>query len=169
MESLKSADNVVLIGMPAAGKSTIGVILAKALSLDFVDTDVVIQAREERTLQQLLEDLDPDGFRKLERRHILSLDCRGTVIATGGSVVYSDDAMSHLSSRGVIVHLDLPLEEIERRIDNLEVRGVVMDPAETLSQLFEERQPLYERYAEVTVQCFGLGHEEIVREIVERL
>jgi shikimate kinase len=161
--------NVVLVGMPGVGKSTVGVLLAKALLCSFIDTDVYIQAREDRQLQDII---DTDGlacFRNIEARHILSLECRGYVIATGGSVVYSEPAMRHLKASGIVVHLSLPLEPLLRRLTNLDSRGVVMAPGQTVAGLFAERAPLYVRYADVTVACLGLTHEETVARIMAEI
>jgi shikimate kinase len=158
--------NIVLIGMPAVGKSTIGVLLAKAVSRDFLDTDVYIQAREGRSLQEIIDREGPAEFCRIEERHILSLACRGKVIATGGSVVYSPAAMDHLRSCGAVVHLTLDLPAIRQRLTNLDSRGVVMAPGKTLDLLYEERMPLYGQYADFSVSCRGKTHEEIVAEIV---
>ena len=155
--------------MPGAGKSTCGVLLAKALSRGFLDTDVYIQAREGRRLQETIDALGTAEFCRLEERHVLSLSCSGCVIATGGSVVYSLAAMEHLSSSGVIIYLRLPLAALEKRLSDLDVRGVVMAPGQTLRELFEERTPLYRRYAEITIGCEDLTHEEVVREIIAAL
>lgn len=169
MRPLTDEQNVVLIGMPGVGKSTCGVLLAKALSRGFLDTDVYIQAKEGRRLQEMIDGRGRDAFCRVEERHVLSLVRRGCVIATGGSVVYYPAAMEHLSSTGVIVHLSLPLPELERRLSNLDSRGVVMAPGQSLRELFDERKPLYARYAELTVDCTDLTHEEVVRQIIERL
>ncbi|MFO7957247.1 MAG: shikimate kinase [Candidatus Brocadiia bacterium] len=162
-------DNIVLIGMPGVGKSTAGVLLAKRLSRDFVDTDVMIQAAEKRRLQDIIDTDGLDAFRRLEERQVLSLDCRGHVVATGGSVVYSPRAMVHLGDGGTIVHLELPLDVLRKRLTDLDSRGVVMAPGETLGRLYDERMPLYRRWADVTVSCEGLSHEEVVDAIVEAL
>ena len=161
--------NIVLIGMPGVGKSTVGVLLAKATWRRFIDTDVVIQAREGERLQTLIDSRGAAAFRALEERHVLSLDLRGHVIATGGSVVYSRPAMEHLGSSGVVVHLDLPFELLERRVTNLGSRGVVIEPGQTLRDLHEERRPLYRRYAHVTIDCTGLSHEEVVAAVIRAM
>ncbi len=167
----KSGDklNIVLIGMPGVGKSTVGVLLAKALSRDFLDTDVFIQSREGRNLQEILDREGIEAFCRLEERYILSLACRSSVIATGGSVVYSSAAMQYLSVSGVVVHLDLDLAALERRLENLSSRGVVMTPGQSLAQLFAERQPLYRKYARHSISCAGRSHEGVVREIMRVL
>lgn len=160
---------VVLIGMPGAGKSTLGVLLAKALSLDFLDTDVLIQSREGHPLQQLINKLGPEGFLALEARHVLTLDTRRAVIATGGSVVYRPEAMAHLRTLGAVVHLALPLDTLQRRLENLAVRGVVLREGQNLPELYRERMPLYERYADVSVPCEKLGHEQALATVIARL
>lgn len=166
---MTEGNNVVLIGMPWSGKSTIGVLLAKALARSFVDTDVVIQAAEGRCLQDIIDHDGIPAMRTLEERHILTLSCRDCVIATGGSVVYSAAAMEHLKASGLCVYLQLPFEVIERRAVHADSRGLVRAPGQTLRDLFEERVPLYERYADVTLPCAGLDHEQTVLELVRRL
>jgi shikimate kinase len=158
--------NIVLIGMPAVGKSTIGVLLAKATSRDFIDTDVFIQAREGLSLQEIIDREGLEEFCRIEARHVLSLACRRKVMATGGSVVYSSAAMKHLGACGAIVHLTLDLPAIKKRLTNLDSRGVVMAPGKTLELLYKERMPLYRQYADFTVNCRGKTHEEIVGEII---
>lgn len=168
--ALKRSDsNIVLIGMPGVGKSTVGVLLAKALSRDFTDTDLYIQSCECRRLQDILDDRGRHTFLSLEERYVLTLDLHGHVVATGGSVIYSKPAMDHLSDGGVIVHLDLPFDVLERRINNLPNRGVVMASDQSLRTLYDERQPLYRRHADITIPCEGLGHDEVVVTIIDRL
>lgn len=161
--------NIVLIGMCGAGKSTIGVLLAKALSRNFVDTDVYIQALEDKSLQQIIDEVGIEKFCQMEQDHILCIDIVNAVIATGGSVVYSDIAIKHLAQNGTIVHLDLPFEEIEKRVTNLYTRGVVMEKGQTLKSLYEQRQPLYKKYSQVTIDCSNKLHEQIVDEIIGKL
>lgn len=155
--------------MPGSGKSTVGVLLAKATRRDFVDTDVSLQAKEGRGLQEIIDVEGLAAFRRIEERHILSLDCRASVIATGGSVVYYPAAMNHLASSGIVFHLDLDLSSLTGRLLSLGSRGVVMDPGQTLNELFEERKPLYRKYARFTIPCSGRTHEEIVKAIVAEL
>ncbi|MCC6486667.1 MAG: shikimate kinase [Candidatus Hydrogenedentes bacterium] len=158
--------NIVLIGMPGVGKSTAGVLLAKELSRDFLDTDVVLQSHEGRRLCEIIEHDGMDAFRALEERYILGLNRSGVVIATGGSAVYSEPAMRHLRDHGNIVHLSLPIEQIEQRVRNLEVRGVVRAKGQSLRELYEERQLLYCRYRHCEVDCTGRNHEEVVQAII---
>jgi len=161
--------NIVLIGMPGVGKSTVGVLLAKALGRYFIDTDVYMQAIQGRSLQEMIDRNGLAWFLEAEEDYVLCLDETNAVIATGGSVVYSDTAMKYLRSRGVIVHLDLPVEQIEERLRNLRTRGVVMEPGQTIRLLYEQRQPLYERHAEITVDCTGQNHDDLVTTIIDRL
>lgn len=161
--------NIVLIGMPWSGKSTVGVLLAKRLSRGFVDTDVRIQAAERRRLQQIIGADGLDAFRRLEEQYILGLDCRGAVIATGGSVVYSAPAMAHLKQTGVCVYLELPLGTLQERADSVDSRGLVRAPGQTLEDLYRERRPLYQRYADIALPCEGLGHDAVAEAICARL
>ncbi len=161
--------NIVLVGMPGVGKSTVGVLLAKAAGLGFLDTDVYIQSHECRTLQSILDKEGLDSFCGIEESYILSLETVASVIATGGSVVYSEPAMLHLRSGGTIVHLDLPLDLLAARLSNLSVRGVVLPAGMDLGDLHRQRQPLYQRWAQLTVPCAGKGQEQIVDEILAAL
>ena len=158
-------DNIVLIGMPGCGKSTVGVLLAKALGFDFIDTDVVLQAREQRKLQEMIDDIGIDAFLEKEQSAILSLNCRRCVIATGGSVVYGAQAMAHLARCGKIVYISLPYEEIEGRISNLATRGVTLREGQTLRDLYDERVPLYEAHAQLTFAAEDSDIETTVSKI----
>lgn len=158
--------NIVLIGMPGAGKSTVGVLLAKITGRSFLDTDVCIQALESRQLQQIIDQEGLDAFRAIEEKHVLGLRCTRHVIATGGSVVYSDAAMRHLRQGGVVVYLDLPVARIRERLRNLSARGVVMMPGQSLDALYAERAPLYHQYADLVVPCEGLNHEAVAERIL---
>lgn len=159
--------NIVLIGMPGCGKSTVGVLLAKATGMAFMDTDVVFQAREERKLQQIIEEIGIDGFLKKEQDVILGLSCDRTVIATGGSVVYGADAMAHLHAYGVVVYIRLPYAEIERRLSNLATRGVALRDGQSLYDLYLERVPLYEREADLIFDAENYDIEMTVAGIAE--
>ncbi len=150
--------------MPGCGKSTVGVLLAKAMGLDFLDTDVVIQAREQRKLQEMIDDIGVDAFLKKEEEAILSLRCIRTVIATGGSVIYGAQAMTHLAASGRIVYIKLPYDEIERRLNNLATRGVTLRPGQTLLDLYNERIPLYEAAAHVV---YDASHADIDRTVCD--
>jgi shikimate kinase len=163
----EAKSNIILIGMPGSGKSTIGVILAKLTSRGFADTDLLIQTSEGRSLQEIV---DTDGYmalRKIEEEILLHLDCRNYVIATGGSAVYSHAAMERLKKDGFIIFLDVDIATLESRIHDFEGRGLAKRPDQTLADLFEERRPLYRKYADSTVACAGLTHEEICVSIVE--
>lgn len=159
--------NIILIGMPGAGKSTIGVLLAKALSRGFVDTDLVIQAAEGARLQDIIDSRGLDAFRSVEEAHVLRLDVVNTVISTGGSVPYSEKAMAHLKANGVVIYLETPLDVLEKRIANMDSRGIARAPGLSFAELYEERVPLYERYADITIVCADHGHERIVQSILE--
>jgi len=157
--------NIVLIGMPGCGKSTVGVLLAKALGKAFVDTDVVLQARKGCKLQQMIEEIGIDAFLAQEEETILDLDCHNTVIATGGSVVYGKKAMTALHQNGTVVYIKLPDQEIERRLSNLATRGVTLRSGQTLFSLYHERIMLYEQEADIIVDAFGFDIEKTVSAI----
>lgn len=162
--------NVILIGMPGAGKSTVGVVLAKRLGRDFVDSDLVLQTGAGKRLQEIITEEGMDALRRREEEVLLELARRRrTVIATGGSAVYSAAGMAALAASGRIVYLDAPLEELERRIDDMDQRGLVLDPGESFAALFAHRQPLYEQYAELTVGVAGRNVEAVADAIVAGL
>lgn len=146
-------DNIILTGMPGSGKSTIGVLLAKALGYQFLDVDLVIQEREGALLQEILNTRGTQAFLEAEERAVLSLDCRHTVIAPGGSAVCRDGAARHLSALGLMVYLNVPLEELTRRIRNMSSRGIAMEPGQTLADVLAYRDPLYRKYADLIVDC----------------
>jgi shikimate kinase len=161
--------NIVLIGMPGSGKSTVGVVLAKQAGLDFVDTDVIIQTLQGRPLQDIV---DRDGhlaLRRIEEEVLLGLSLRNHVIATGGSAVYSERAMAHLRSEGIPVFLDVDLPTLEGRVRDFGTRGLAKRPGQSFGELYEERLPLYRGHAEITVECGALTHEEVAAGIAEEL
>jgi len=157
--------NIILTGMPGAGKSTVGVILAKTLGMDFVDVDIRIARTQGMPLQTLLDTCGIDAFLKAEEQEALALDVSDTVIATGGSMVLSEAAMTHLMKNGVNVYLAVPLRILAERLINIKTRGVVAKPGETLADVWAARKPLYKKYAQITVNCGDLTTEEIVAEI----
>ena len=162
------SSNVVLIGMPGSGKSTIGQRLSRRLNAPFTDTDDLIEKIWGATLQEIIDHEGVDVFRRREEEVILSLRLNGHVISTGGSVVYYHQAMMHLGKLGKIVWLDLPFRELERRLETaMEGRGVLISEDQTLFNLFQERNPLYERYAEVRIINSGREVYDVIREIVE--
>jgi shikimate kinase len=160
--------NLVLIGMPGAGKSTVGVLLAKALKMPFADTDILIQRQENSYLQELIEKHGIDGFIKIEENTVKDLDLRNHVIATGGSVVYSEAAMNHLKEHGIVFFLNAKMYQLERRLKNSRTRGIAMLPGQTLGSLYRERLSLYKKYADIEINCAGKHIETIVSEIKEK-
>ena len=158
-------NNIILIGMPGAGKSTVGVVLAKRLGYGFLDSDLLLQEKEGKLLYQMIEELGEEGFLKLENQLNASVRADKTVIATGGSAVYGKEAMKHFGETGVVVYLKLAYEELEKRLGNLHRRGVVLKPVFSLPDLYAERAPLYEKYADLIVGCDGKDIRQIVEEI----
>ncbi|MEJ5358970.1 MAG: shikimate kinase [Desulfobacterales bacterium] len=162
-------DHVVLIGMPAAGKSTVGVLLAKRLNFSFLDTDLVIQRREGKSLQELIRAHGLEGFCRLEERHVLSLSFAGCVVAPGGSVIYREAAMRHLKEGGIAVYLALALGRLRERLADLDARGVVIAPGRRLEDLYAERDPLYRRAADLVVATDGLTPDQVVSRVLAAL
>ena len=161
--------NIVLIGMPGAGKSTAGVLLAKALGMDFCDTDILIQRKANTTLQKIIEERGIEEFLKLENEVLSGVSMENTVIATGGSAVYSKDAMENLCKNGIVVYLKLTPDVLVSRLSNIKTRGIAMKKGQTIESLFEERNPLYEKYALYTVDENSLSVEETVTDIICKL
>lgn len=159
--------NIVLIGMPGVGKSTVGVILAKVLGYRFVDADLVIQEKEGRLLHEIIEAEGTEGFIAVEERVNSQIEAEHAIIATGGSVVYGGRAMEHLREIGVIIYLKLPYEELSRRLCDIRGRGVVLKSGQTLRDLYDEREPLYEKYADYTIDEHHLDVEETIEKIME--
>lgn len=161
--------NIVLIGMPGAGKSTVGVVLAKKLGYGFVDSDLVIQSREGRLLHEIISERGVEGFWAVEEEANISIEAERTVIATGGSVVYGRKAMEHLKQIGMVVYLKLSCEAIADRLGDLDERGVTLRDGQGLAELYTERVPLYEKYADFTVDCEHLTIREIVELISKKV
>lgn len=161
--------NIILIGMPGAGKSTIGVVLAKILGYQFLDSDLLIQKQEKRKLHQIISQEGNDGFQEIENRVNASIETEETVIATGGSVVYCQEAMEHLKSIGTVVYLKLPLKPLSRRLGNLKGRGVLLKKGQTLENLYRERTPLYEKYADIVVDEEGKDLEACLQAVLSEL
>lgn len=168
---MKRKENIILIGMPGSGKSTVGVILAKTLGMDFVDGDILICQREECTLQEILDERGLDAFLQVEEDTMLETDYHGTVIATGGSVPMSEKAMEHLAKGGQFVYIDVPLTELTRRIHNISTRGIAFAPGQTLADIYELRTPIYRRWADATVEVNTSDNatERVVEEITRQL
>ncbi|UTA46764.1 shikimate kinase [Simiduia sp. 21SJ11W-1] len=166
---MNKSQSVTLIGMPGAGKSTIGVMLAKELAKDFVDTDVLIQVREGQTLQEIMDASDYLNLRRIEEEVILETDLKNHVIATGGSAVYGDAGMQHLKGYGPVVFLSVSLDELQRRIHNYASRGIARRPDQSFNDVFEERNRLYRQYADITVECDGKDQAAILAELARAL
>lgn len=162
-------DNIVLIGMPGVGKSTVGVILAKILGYQFVDADLVIQKEEGKLLKDIIAEKGTDGFIQVENRVNSNLQVHESVVATGGSVVYGTEAMEHLSEIGTVVYLKQSLRKLERRLRNIKNRGVVLRPGQTLKDLYRERTVLYEKYADIVVDESDLNVEQTVEAVIDAL
>ena len=157
--------NIILIGMPGTGKSTVGVLLAKRLGYHFVDTDLLLQTQQESRLQQIIANVGLEAFKMIEAEALCTLNTTRSVIATGGSAVYSALAMARLKKLGQLVFIDTPLAELLDRVHDMDSRGLVIGPGETYEHLYEERQPLYKKYAEITISGGGLKVEAIAAAI----
>ncbi len=168
---MKSAaqSNIVLIGMPGAGKSTIGVILAKHSSRYFVDTDVLIQTSEQKSLQQILEEKGYMALREVEERILLSLSVSNHVIATGGSAAYSSAAMKHLETDGIVIFLHVDFTELLGRVSDFDTRGIARSPEQTFHDLYDERSVLYKKYADITIDCANKTQDQISEAICVEL
>lgn len=157
--------NIILIGMPGCGKSTVGVILAKTLGIGFVDTDLIIQQRENRLLQNIIDTDGIDYFLNCEADAVKSLDCNNFVVATGGSVVYREDAILHLKKNGKIIFLDVALDEIKRRLNNINTRGIAAKKNKSIEDIYNERIALYNKYADVIIKTDGESVEKTVEKV----
>lgn len=161
--------NIVLIGMPGAGKSTIGVLLAKAINYDFLDADLVIQKQYNKKLYEIINEKGIDEFLNIEDKTISDIDVKETVIATGGSAVYGENAMKHMKENGVVVYLKLSCVEIINRISNIKTRGIAMKGGKTIFDIYNERVPLYEKYADIIIDAEGTSVEECVTLVTETI
>ena len=161
--------NIILIGMPGVGKSTIGVILAKVLGYQFLDADLLIQKSEGKLLKDIIAEKGTEGFIQVENRVNSRIEAENAIFATGGSAVYGKEAMEHLKSIGTVVYLKQSLSVLEKRLRNIRNRGVVLKKGQTLKDLYRERTALYEKYADVTVDEYGLDIEETVQAVQKAL
>jgi len=159
--------NIVLIGMPSAGKSTVGVVLAKTLGMNFIDTDLVIQENTGRLLQNIINEDGIEDFLKIEKDSILSIKTQNTVIATGGSVIFCDLAMEQLKTEGIIIYLKVEFEEIVKRLEDITTRGVVLANGQDLKAMYIEREPLYKKYSDIIIDCSNYGVEEIILNVIK--
>lgn len=162
MSLLGNKQNIILIGMPGAGKSTIGVVLAKNLGFKFLDSDLCIQEKEDRLLYEIISSEGIEGFLEIENRVNASITMKHCVIATGGSAVYGKEAMTHFKQDGIIIYLKLPFFSIEERLGDLNKRGVAIKDGQTLKSIYDERIPLYEKYADITIDCQDMQIKDIV-------
>ncbi len=159
--------NIILIGMPASGKSTVGVVLAKTIAYRFVDTDLIIQTRESKRLQDIIDNEGMDAFFRCEEEALLSVSCTGnTVISTGGSAVFSEKGMEHLKKDAVCVYIEVPCGILKKRLWNIRTRGIAARSGETVEDIFKEREVLYKKYADVVIRSDGRTVEEVVEQII---
>jgi len=158
--------NIVLIGMPSAGKSTVGVILAKTLGMNFIDTDLVIQEKTGKLLQDIINQQGTESFLETEEDVVLSLKVNNTIVATGGSVVLCDKAIKHLKQSGIVIYLQIEFQEIVKRLDNITTRGVVLAKGQNLEAMYNQRVLLYESYSDIIIDCSNKAVEEIIFKII---
>lgn len=161
--------SIILIGMPAVGKSTVGVVVAKRLGYEFIDTDLLIQKQENRLLKEIIDDEGIDGFLKIENQVNCDVQAERAVISPGGSVVYCQEAMEHYKKIGVVVYLRASFETINNRIRNAKNRGVVLKEGQTLERLYEERVKLFEKYADITIDEEGKELGETIELVLQNL
>ena len=161
--------NIVLVGMPTSGKSTVGVILAKLLGMDFIDSDLIIQKKTGKKLSEIIEDEGLDGFIDIENKICCGIKAENTVIATGGSVIYGEEAMKHFRESGRVVYLEIDYDTLEQRLHHTKQRGVVLREGQTKKELFDERVVLYKKYADICLSEEGMGIEETVQKLGDLL
>lgn len=161
--------NYVLIGMPTSGKSTVGVMLAKEICYDFLDTDILLQRREKKMIQQMLDEDGLEAFYKVEENALLAVDADETVISTGGSAVYSEKGMENVCKNATVIYLELPLEEVYQRIENLHSRGIAGLSHKHFSKIYLERKALYEKYADITINASGLNKDKLLKKILKAI
>ncbi|MCT4687919.1 shikimate kinase [Vallitalea sp.] len=166
---MRKVKNIVLIGMPGAGKSTVGVVLAKTLGMKFIDSDLVIQNRENRLLQEIIDDIGMERFLDVEKEAVLSIDVSNSIIATGGSVIFRHETMEHLKQLGDIMYLKVSYEEIERRVNNITTRGIAKAKGHTLKDVYDQRVEIYERYANIVIDCNDKSLEGIIKHIKDNI
>lgn len=155
--------------MPSSGKSTVGVIIAKHLGMSFVDTDVILQTQQNRKLQEIINTDGIDKFLEIEESIILSLNCENTVIATGGSAVYSEKAMEQLKDNGMVIYLNINMKTVNKRLKNIKTRGVVLSPGQTLEEMYKKRKPLYEKYADIIIDSSENTTDETIEAIIKSI
>lgn len=161
--------NITLIGMPGAGKSTVGVVLAKVLGYRFLDSDLEIQEQTGKLLHELISEHGDERFLEIENQINAGLQVNHSIIATGGSAVYGKEAMEHLRDISTVVYLRLPFEDLAERLGDLKKRGVVLKPGQTLKDLMDVRSPLYEKYAHIIVDEEDLGIRQVVQKIIDEI
>ncbi|RLB91851.1 MAG: shikimate kinase [Deltaproteobacteria bacterium] len=166
---MKIKNNLALIGMPAVGKSTVGVLLAKKLGFAFLDTDILIQTKEKMTLAQIIEQKGLEGFLEIEESHLLSLDCSHHLIATGGSVIYKEKAMAHLAQTATIISLCVDLDILATRLSDVIKRGVAINPGKGIGDLYKERTPLYDKFCDIKIDCGVKTPSQVVTAIEQYL
>ena len=160
-------NNIILVGMPSCGKSTVGVVLAKTMNKGFVDTDILIQQREGKTLQDIINTRGNDYFHQVEESVLLDFEGENYIVATGGSAIYFDRAMEKFKENGKVVYLKVSLETVLKRLNNIKTRGVTLAKGQTLEDLYNQRVPLYEKHADIVIEADGLHVEEVVERIIE--
>lgn len=163
-------ENIILTGMPGCGKSTVGVILAKTLGMDFIDTDLIIQLREKDKLQNLVDKYGTERFKQMEEQALLSVTAKeNTVIATGGSAVFCEKGMEHLKKSGICIYLNVPCDELVKRLTNIKTRGIAAAKGMTVKDIFNERSPYYEKFADIQITCSDNGIEETTAQIISAI